>query len=160
VNPDDVFALFAELSMALAGFAGVASAFSGREKDFGLLDQGRIRAIVGLAAIVLLGCLAFLSISLADLSVEQATRGAALASLAACVPLYAWVLVPADRDLRQPSSQAEPWVIHLSTILVCVATLSYGCVALFPTSLWLLGGTFSLQIAHALWMFLRLLTRA
>ena len=159
MSPDDAIVLFAEVSVALAGFAGVASALSGRNREFALLDRGRILAILGLSAIVLAGCLAYISASLGEGSAEQATRVAALASLIACIPVHAWVVIPAVRDLNRSDSEAEPWVIHLSTALVIMATLAYAWVVVFPANIWLLAGSFSLQIVHTLWMFLRLLTR-
>lgn len=160
MTPTDAIVLFAEISVALAGFAGVATAFAGRERTYTLLDRGRVRAILGLPAIVLTGCLAFLTVSLGSDSLELATRAAAAASLLACVPLYVGVVVPAVREFRGPDSQADPWVIYLSTTLVATATLLYLWVAIEPGDLWVLGGGFSLQIVHALWMFVRLLTRA
>ncbi|MCR9074317.1 MAG: hypothetical protein NXI18_21915 [Alphaproteobacteria bacterium] len=159
MSPNDAIVLFAEISVALAGLAGVASALAGRDRDFGVLDRGRIRAIVGLPTIVLVGCLAFVAASVGDPALARATRVAAAVSLVACLPLYVWVVVPAIRDFRQPNSVADPWVIYLSTFLVALATVLYGWVALFPKVLWVLVASFSLQIVHAIWMFLRLLTR-
>lgn len=159
MNPHDAIVLFAEISVALAGLAGVASALSGRDRSFGVLDRGRIRAIVGLPTVVLMGCLAFIAVSVGDASLARATRSAAFVSLVACLPLYVWVVIPAVQDFRQQSSDADPWVIYLSTFLVTLATALYGWVALFPNHLSMLAGSFSLQIAHAIWMFLRLLTR-
>jgi len=34
MTPDDAISLFAELSLGLAGFAGVGSAFAGRTREF------------------------------------------------------------------------------------------------------------------------------
>lgn len=160
MSSNDAIALFAEISVALAGLAGVAAALSGRDRSYGLLDRGRIRAIVGLPTVVLAGCLAFTTVVVGgDLSEAAATRAAAATSLLACVPLHVWIVIPAIRDFRQPDSDADAWVIYLSTLLVAFTTVLYACAALYPRSPSILIGSFSLQILHAIWMFLRLLTR-
>ena len=41
----ETFELFAELSIALAGFTGVAAAFGGRDREFSRIDRGRLDAV-------------------------------------------------------------------------------------------------------------------
>jgi hypothetical protein len=159
MNPNDTIALFAELSVALAGFAGVASAFSGRDRKFGPMERGRLLAIVGLSASILCGCLAFLSVSLGQGSVEQATRAAGLGSLVGCFGMVFGVIVPVLRRMKEPEANADPWVVYLSAVLVGLAAFSYTWLILFPGNLWLLGVGFSVQMLHCLWMFLRFLTK-
>jgi len=159
MSSNDAIALFAEISVALAGLAGVAAALSGRDRSYGLLDRGRIRAIVGLPTVVLAGCFVFTIVLVGDPSEVPATRAAAVTSLVACVPLYIWIVIPAVRALGQPNSDADTWVIYLSTFLVALATVLYACAALYARSPSVLICSFSIQILHAIWMFLRLLTR-
>jgi hypothetical protein len=55
----EVFSLYAELALALAGFTGVASAFAGRERAFRPTELTRLQGILVNSASVLAGCLAF-----------------------------------------------------------------------------------------------------
>ena len=46
VSPEDAFVVLAELSLALAGFTGVVSAFGGRERAFNQVEQMRLAMIL------------------------------------------------------------------------------------------------------------------
>jgi branched-subunit amino acid ABC-type transport system permease component len=59
INISDAVELYAELSLALAGFAGVVTAFAGRERAFRPSERMRLVGIVVLSASVLGGCLAY-----------------------------------------------------------------------------------------------------
>ena len=51
----DTFHLLAEIAIAIAGFAGVASAFGGRDKQYRDAELLRIRRLFQISAIVHLG---------------------------------------------------------------------------------------------------------
>jgi hypothetical protein len=48
------FELFAELSLALAGFTGVAASFGGRDRDFRPIEVSRIAGVFSFAGISLI----------------------------------------------------------------------------------------------------------
>ncbi len=160
MTPEDAIPMFAEVSVALAGFAGVASAFAGRDRTFREIERTRLLSMVGLSASVLAGSLVYVSISMADGPAEQATRYAALMAMApTCLVLFA-VAPNSVRHMNDADSTASPLVMVLSVGLGISAVILYGTIALFPEGTWKLGLCFSLQILHSLWMFLRFLTRA
>lgn len=51
----DTFHLLAEIAIAIAGFAGVASVFGGRERQYREAELLRIRGLFEVSALVLLG---------------------------------------------------------------------------------------------------------
>lgn len=51
----DVLSLYAELSLGLAGFVGVVSAFSGRDRVFQPIEKVRVMHVLGCAGSVLAG---------------------------------------------------------------------------------------------------------
>jgi hypothetical protein len=80
--------LYAELSRALAGFAGIASAFAGRDRTFRPIERMRLVGVVTLSASVLGGCLAYLAASIALLPSSQTESVAGLVSLVLLSPLF------------------------------------------------------------------------
>ena len=141
----DAVELYAELSLALAGFAGVASAFAGRERSFRPIERMRLVGVVALSASVLGGCLAFLAASIALLPSDQAETLAGLASLALLSPLF-WVIPRLWVRAREPDSNVDSWSLYLVTLL------GFGAG-------WQLAFSFGLQLLQGLWLFFLLLTR-
>jgi hypothetical protein len=94
--------LYAELSLALAGFAGVASAFAGRERTFRPVERLRLVGVVVLSASVLGGCLTYVTASIALLSASHIESAAGLVSLVLISPLF--LLMPRlGRDHETPT---------------------------------------------------------
>jgi hypothetical protein len=150
--------LYAELSLALAGFAGVASAFSGRERKFRPVERLRLIGVVALAASVLGGCLAYVSASIALLSEHHVESVAGLVSLLLLSPL-----LPTIRDLwirsRDPDANVDPWSRYLVTVLLICEIVLLSSAALGWGHGWQLALSFSLQLIQGLWLFFLLLTR-
>lgn len=70
----DVLSLYAELALALAGFAGVTSAFAGRDRAFKPTERSRVEAVLMNSAAALAGCLAFYGGLGASLAIDQSIR--------------------------------------------------------------------------------------
>ena len=158
--PEELFPLYAELSVALAGFAGVVSAFAGRDRIFQPTELVRFLAVVMAAAIVLVGCFTFFVAKAAGLDVETSLRLCGIGPIALIVTAVLTLYRSAVRASREPGSTTEPWSLRVSlaVFLTNVALLlaailtdaSYACIV----------AAFSLQFLHGLWMFVRVLTRA
>ena len=155
----DIFALYAELALALAGFTGVASAFSGRERTFRPTELTRLQGILLNAASVLAGCFAFYSASSVELSETEVQTAVATASFLLTVPMLTFVIPAGWRHHNDPDSTSEMWVL-ISVTLVAIGLLSLYALAAFARigpGLLVIG--FSVQLLFGLWLFVRLLTR-
>ena len=89
MTPSDAISLFAELSLGLAGFAGVGAAFAGRNREFLPMERSRLLSIVGLAASVLAGSLAYISVSFESESASLRASAAASLVVKAMIPPFA-----------------------------------------------------------------------
>ena len=150
--------LYAELSLALAGFAGVASAFAGRERTFRPIERMRLVGVVALSASVLGGCLAYLAASIALLTSNQAEAVAGLVSLLLLSPLF-WLLPRLWRRAREPDSNVDSWSLYLVTVLLIFQTALLSSAGLGFGVGWQLSVSFGLQLLQGLWLFFLLLTR-
>lgn len=150
--------LYAELSLALAGFAGVASAFAGRERAFRPIERMRLVGVVVLSASVLGGCLTFLAASIALLTPVQAEALTGLASLALLAPLF-WVIPRLWIRARDPDANVDSWSLYLVTSLTAVETLLLSTTGLGFGAGWQLALSFGFQLLQGLWLFFLLLTR-
>lgn len=158
MTPSDAISLFAELSLGLAGFAGVGAAFAGRNREFLPMERSRLLSIVGLAASVLAGSLAYISVSFE--SESASLRASAAASLVVSLGMWLLLMPGVFRARRGSNAATEKLVFPVSVGLLLVATVLYTSITWRPTSFSLLAATFSLQLLHSLWLFVRLLTRA
>jgi len=157
MTPDDAISLFAELSLGLAGFAGVGSAFAGRSREFLPMERSRLISVVWLSACVLAGSLAFVSVSF--VSESASLRASAAASMIATLAMILVMIPPLVRAGSESNARSEKWVLPFSIGLTIVSALLYAFITWSPTSFGLLAATFSLQLFHSLWLFVRLLTR-
>jgi hypothetical protein len=155
----DVFSLYAELALTLAGFAGVTSAFSGRDRAFKPIERSRVQAVLMNSAAVLGGCLAFYGGLGAGLALDQSIRVSGLMSFLFTLPVSAIALPNAWRHLKDPDSTTETWVLSVATGINISLLILYGWTGLFGEGAALLLIAFPIQMMLALWMFTRLLTR-
>ena len=157
--PAELFSLYAELSVALAGFAGVTSAFAGRDRVFEPTELIRFLAVIVAAAFILVGCFTFFAARAAGFDEATSLRlvgfGPAVSMSISLLTLYR----RAVRASREPGSSSEPWAlgVTLTTYLISIALF---VAATFPGPSYASVVTaFSLIFLHGLWMFVRLLTR-
>ena len=158
LSSSEIFALFAELSVGLIGFAGVAAAISGRDRKLTQLGQFRLSGIVVLSTTVLAGCLAFFYVSSSGTGPQDSFRGAALTSLV-FVLAYAGRTAPAAlRTARNAGSFSAAWAIYAGLISIAIQIGLLLMAALQPTDPSAVIAAFSIQLLHAIWTFWRLLT--
>lgn len=158
IDIQDAVDLFAELSLALAGFAGVVAAFAGREREFRPIERMRLIGVVVLSASVLGGCLGFISASIAELSPRVVVAVAGLVSLILYAPLY-WILPELWRRSRDADANVDPWSLNMVTILAVVETLLLSSAVLGLGNGWQLATSYSFQLLQGVWLFFLLLTR-
>lgn len=155
----DAISLFTEASVALTGFAAVASAFAGRDRRLTALERVRTHSVIALSASTLAGCLAFITVQLAfgneALSARLAAGTSLLLSAATAV-----ILLPkglsGEAELGLPRSQSAA---IRSALVLCAEAVFFARTVCVPTEPGWLALGFSLQLLHSLWMFVRLLTR-
>ena len=155
---EELFELIAELAIALAGFAGVAAAFAGRERAFEPTERIRLLALFLNSGTILTGCGGVFILTLAGASPDVTFRVAGLApSFLFGIPGVVWG-IRAYQAARDPGSTSELWALHLNSVYVfvvvscCAGTALTGPAYLLATAFWI-------QLVYSLWMFWRLLTR-
>ena len=160
VDYQDTFALFAELSLGLAGFAGVAAAFGGRDRSFGRGDQNRLVGLFGSAGAALAGCVTILTLDATNMPVHSVFLLVSALSFA-FVGVLAVARIPYTyRLVRDPDASLEPWAAHLASLYFATLLLLYGLNLWLGGEAWPLLAGFSLQLLFGLWLFTRLLTRS
>lgn len=159
LSPQDLFPLYAELALGLAGFVGVVSAFAGRNREFRPTERVRFLAVALASAVVLAGCFSFFTMLAAGHELLHAYKAAGavslVISLAGGVPLFAtsW------KRARDHDSTSEPWSLYISLATFSLLWALYGAAVLTREGFALLVAGFSINLLHGLWMFVRLLTR-
>ena len=160
MNFEDSIALYAELALALAGFAGIVSAFAGRERQFRPVERMRLEGLMILSGTVLAGCLAYVVGSLAGIdetSVLVITAILCLIPISALLPIKLRELWRRSKDADATVSQ---WSLYLVSALMLADLMLFGAAIFVPGSAWMIALGFSLLLLHGLWMFVLLLTRA
>ena len=155
----DTFHLLAEVAIAVAGFAGVATVFGGREKQFRDAELLRVRGLFQLSALVLAGCFGIASCQAAGLSNEQTV------SLVSLILIVAYGLVMLDAPLKATrlyrkrettvtlGALTAAWSLHVFGIPLLITN------AFFLQQEWPLILLFSLSILQSIWSFYRLVTK-
>ena len=160
MNPEELLPLYAELSLALAGFVGVVSAFGGRDREFRPTERVRFLYVVLCAACVFAGCLGFFTSSVGGYSVAASCKISGVSAFLVAVIVGLQVVPPGWKHANDPESTTEPTSLYAGSGAVVVAAGLYGwSVAAGGAALPLVAG-FSLQLLAGLWMFVRLLSRA
>lgn len=158
INIHDAVGLYAELSLALAGFAGVVTAFAGRQREFRPIERMRLTGIIVLSVSVLGGCLGYVTASIAGLPESRVESVAGIAGLLLISPLFR-LLPELWRRSRDADATVDPWSLYLVTVLFMVQVPLLLTAALGFGSGWQLALSFSLQLIQGLWLFFLLLTR-
>jgi hypothetical protein len=160
LNHQDLISIYAELSLVLAGFVGIASAFSGRDRLYRPIEMIRLVHVLGAAGSVLAGCLFFFTAAAGGLDLDQSLAAAGVGGAL----VVAIVILPttrrAWRDSAASDATTEPWALWLISIVnILVFVLFLSTVFVGIRQVTLIGG-FSIQLLLGLWVFARLLTRA
>jgi hypothetical protein len=155
----DTFHLLAEIAIAVAGFAGVATVFGGRERSFTEAELLRLRMLFQLSALVLLGCFGLASIAAAGVPIEESVL------IVSITLLLFWLCVSMDVPLkaiklrRKNGSTVTPGSLAIGLALVVVGILLLAVNIFVLRQEWPLILLFSLFVLQSLWTFYRLLTK-
>ena len=153
------FELVAELSLATIGFAGVATAFGGRKREYGELERQRLVGLMRLAGSSLAAALLFQVLTAARVPLETAVMWTAVPSLVATVLGAATGIPPLYRSTK--NSDSETTVLAVLVILaIRTVEAFFLCGALvLEDGVWALLAALSLQLGTAVLLFARLLVR-
>jgi hypothetical protein len=155
----DSFTQIAELALALAGFAGVASAFGGRERLYEPVERLRLVSLFTAAGIVLAVSAFVDTMASAGVSGELIFRSAsALVFVATAATLLPFNLRNGVQFVRDPSSSTTPWVLTLAIGNNAAVLILVGGNAALEGVAWPLIGGLYLLLMYGLWMFTRILT--
>jgi hypothetical protein len=160
LSPEEIFPLYSELALALAGFAGVVSAFSGRDRVFRPTERIRFVAVVMASACVLLGCFAIFAALAGEFGLSASYRVAGALCFAVSCTYAARTFPAVFRHAQDPDSSTERWSIFVSLGAYVSLCVCYAAAALTPMGFFSLVTGFSIHLLHGLWMFVRVLTRA
>ena len=159
LSPEDLFPLYAELALGLAGFVGVVSAFAGRDREFRPTERVRFLAVTLASASVLAGCFAFFTALAAGYEVHHAFRVTGAIGLGVSATGGMPLFVTSWKRASDPDSTSEPWSLYVSLATFILLWSLYGAAMLGQDGFVLLVAGFSIHLLHGLWMFIRLLTR-
>ena len=155
----ETFELLAELSLALAGFSGVAASFGGRGRDFREIERSRLTAILQFSAISLAAALMVICLPHAGLEASDVYASAGLVS-GVSMSLVAWRQYPlVFRLARSGESSTSNFFLATTALYLLLLLLLYIWTAFFDPSPWPLMIGISLQLMYGVWCFARLLLR-
>ena len=157
-NLPDLFGLYSEMAVALAGFAGVAAAFSGRERQFRPTERLRLESVLFNSASVLAGCFAFYCASVSGRDVQASVFAAAVCSLVAAIAIMLLQMPGSWRGVSDPDSSSSRPVLAVLVLLTMSVIASYATSVIQGGAVTPLVVGFSIQLLFVLWMFARLLT--
>jgi len=155
----DTFHLLAEIAIAIAGFAGVASVFGGRERRYGEAELLRIRGLFELSALVLLGSFGISVVQASGMSSQQAI------SLVSVVLIVAYCMVFLDVPLKALKLYRKgESTVTVGALVTAISVYVFGLPLLAANLLmirqeWPLILILSLSILQSIWSFYRLVTR-
>jgi hypothetical protein len=155
----DSLSLLAELAIALAGFSGVAAAFSGRERSYGPTELIRLKGLFLTSGFVFAGSGAAYILLLADFQPTLVFR--VVSSLVLVAYLIAGVpaVILGYRAARNPGSTVEKWALHLTSAHTFLMLALFG-LNVYWGHPYVFIGAFWIQLTWGIFLFWRVLTRA
>lgn len=155
----DTFHLLAEIAIAIAGFAGVASVFGGREKKYREAELLRIRGLFQISVLVLLGGFGISVLQASGMSNQQAISLISLVLIVAYGMVFLDVPLKAIRLYRTRGS-----TVTVGSLVIALSVYVFGLPLLVANLLvirqeWPLILLLSLSILQSIWAFYRLVTR-
>lgn len=154
------FELFAELSIALAGFSGVASAFGGRGREFSRIEKTRIDAIFQFSSTSLAASLLVLTLSDAGVSPDIVYSIACAVSGVLIFLIFTRQFPKVLELYRNAESTTSSSFLVFTFSYLLGLSAAYFWAAIFVQASWPLFAGLSSQLIFGLWMFARFLLRA
>jgi len=153
------FELFAELSLALAGFTGVASALGGRDRDYSPIDRGRLDAVFLFSGSSLAVSLLVLTLADAGLSDARSYSMACAISGFLILGIFCRQIPRVLKLRRDGQSTTSGAFISFAFVYFLGLAAAYFWAANYEQTSWPLYAGISSQLLYGLWMFARLLVR-
>jgi hypothetical protein len=152
------FELLSEIAIAVAGFAGVAAAFGGRDRSFEPIELVRLTALFQYSGAVLGGCFGLLALVAAGLSSAGAIRVVSIAE-ALIYGALAFTALPRAYRLYKDASTVPGRVYFVSGTYAVFIPLLIGNGAVLASE-WPLIVVFAGSLLMGLWLFHGLLTKS
>ena len=149
----------AELALGLAGFAGVAAAFGGRDRSYEPAERVRLGALFGIAAIPLGGSLLTISLMSAGLTAQSSYLCVSSVGLLALIAVATLFLPRTFQLAAHADASTELWAAVFATVFVAANFVLLAANLILGGEAWPLISAFSSQLVYSLWMFFRILTR-
>jgi hypothetical protein len=156
MDPHSTFALIAELSLGLAGFAGVAAAFGGRDRSYAPVEISRLRVLFTHAFLALATSLFAIGLLFAT-NTETACLWASVAGVLSQTPTSAYfVHVVYKHTANKETTPGWRAFFFSATAMLAMPLLFATSIAMGGSSA-LLIFALSTQLLYGLWIFMRLL---
>lgn len=155
----ETFHLLAEVAIAIAGFAGVASVFGGREKQYREAELLRMRGLFQLSALVLIGSLGISVFEASGMRDQQAVSLVTLMLIAAYGSVVLDVPVKAIRLYQKKESSVTIAALVTAFSVYVIGLPLLAANLLIIRQEWPLILLLSLSIFQSIWSFYRLVTR-
>jgi hypothetical protein len=156
MDPQPTFALIAELSLALAGFGGVAAAFGGRDRSYAPVEMTRLRVLFTHAFLALSTSLFAIGLLFAT-TTETACRWASIAGVLSQTPTSAYFLRRIHSHTANQETTPGWWGFVYSFAALVAIPLLFGASIFWEGGSVLLVFALSTQLLYGLWIFMRLL---
>jgi hypothetical protein len=157
IDPQATFTLTAEVAIGLAGFAGVATAFGGRDRAYEKIEIARLRSLFSHAFLAL--AISLLVISLRSFGLDETDSYFWSSSLGALIqaPLTCYFSVFVWRFAIEPTASTSWGGVAITICSTSACFLLLSAIAIQGGSLGLLVSGLSTQLLFGLWVFTRLL---
>ena len=155
----ETFELFAELSLALAGFSGVAASLGGRGREFREIEKSRLTAVLQFSAISLGAALTVISLMDAGVNPHQVYASVSLLSGISVLAVGCHQLPLVFRLARDGESSTSKWFLGIAVAYLATLLCLYSWSAIYVRESWPIMIGISLQLMYGLWCFARLLLR-
>ena len=153
------FELFAELSLALIGFAGVAASFAGRDRDFSQIDRIRLLGVITPSSLTLFGAILIPVLQASHVEFQDCLVVVSLFAAVVQVALACSFLPQGFSVSRNPETTSESWTPWVFSLYYAATAVAYVVSALAGGLAGIVLANFAVQLAISIWAFWRLLTR-
>ena len=157
MEPQPTFALIAELALALAGFAGVASAFGGRDRSYAPVEVSRLQSLFAHACLALALSLFAISLLSFGLGSKPSTFWPSAAGAPTQTVVAAYFIPRAYRYASDPNASPGWWGFGVSSSAMGLSLLLLSASVASGGSMGMLVSALSVQLLFGLWIFTRLL---
>jgi hypothetical protein len=157
IDPQSIFSLVAELALGLAGFAGVAAAFGGRDRSYAPIENFRLQSLFIHAFLALALSLVTISLLALGFAHSDAYLFASIAGAISQGPVTALFIYRVFVALRDPGSVTGRGAVAATVLGTSLSLGLFVASALSPETPGYLALALSAQLLFGLWVFTRIL---